>query len=161
MMRAPGDVVRIYGGDAILASDLQPPANLSFTSRYRAAIEKMLQRSQMFRRQCVRIANAPHATVVIRNLQVPAFDGPRARTSMTWLEDGRLIATVEIRPLDNVVELLAHELEHVIEQLDGVDLPVRAALSSTGVHACDDGSFETIRAVRVGQIVARETRGGG
>jgi hypothetical protein len=65
---------------------------------------------------------------------------------------------VEIRVLDHLAELIAHEIEHVIEQIDGVDLRVQSLLPGTGVRSCMDGSFETVRAVRVGRRVAQETR---
>jgi hypothetical protein len=82
--------------------------------------------------------------------------GNRARTRIVRTADGRLEAIVQLSPLDNVAELIAHELEHIIEQLDGVDLEAQASLSGTGVRTCGDGSFETIRAARVGTTVARQ-----
>jgi hypothetical protein len=84
----------------------------------------------------------------------------RARTSFWTGRDGRRYATVEIGPLDDQVELIAHEIEHVIERLDGVDLRARAALRGTGVHQCVGGNdaFETIRATRAGLAVAQEVR---
>jgi hypothetical protein len=58
------------------------------------------------------------------------------------------------------VELIAHELEHVIEQLDQIDLASLAALRDTGVrHAQGEGVvFETARATQVGLKVTREVR---
>ena len=52
------------------------------------------------------------------------------------------------------VELLAHEVEHVVEQLDGVDLA--AHLGTGQVWRGRDGGFETRRAVDVGRRVAAE-----
>jgi hypothetical protein len=75
---------------------------------------------------------------------------------MTWTRDGRLIAVVEIFPLHDYVESLAHELEHIIEQLDGVDLPGKAARRRAGVTAVSPDVFETTRATRVGQRVRSE-----
>lgn len=64
-----------------------------------------------------------------------------------------------IGSLDDQVELIAHEIEHVIEQLDGVDLRVRATLPASGVRSRDHGDeFETTRAIRVGRMVAAEVR---
>jgi hypothetical protein len=70
--------------------------------------------------------------------------------------DGRIAATVEIKALLDPVKLIAHEIEHVIEQLDGVDLRAKAALPNTGVRLCDDGAYETTRAIRAGIAVERE-----
>ena len=73
-------------------------------------------------------------------------------------DGGQLIASVEINPYGDFTELLAHELEHVIEQLDGIDLAAKATVARSGVRNCADGTFETSRAVRVGALVALEAR---
>jgi hypothetical protein len=77
---------------------------------------------------------------------------------MTRLPNGRLSAHIVISPHTNVVELIAHEFEHVIEQLDDVDLAALAARPRTGVHedAGLPGSYETVRAKHVGRKVLAE-----
>ncbi len=55
-------------------------------------------------------------------------------------------------------ELVAHEIEHILEQLDGVDLKTQAG--SGAVWKSDDGAFETRRAIEAGKRVAREIRMG-
>ena len=105
------------------------------------------------------MANAPRLTVTISNFHPLPSDRARARTAFVSSDRG-LHADVQIAPLDDQVELIAHEIEHVIEQLDGVDLRVRASLRGTGASMCENGSFETIRAVRAGLAVAREVDGG-
>ena len=133
--------------------------NLSVPSAYQPAIDQMLARSPMFRRQCLRLAGAPHLSVVVRTTH-PLTGGPRARTQISQADGSRLIATVEINPLGDFTELLAHEVEHIIEQLDGIDLAAKATVARSGVWSCADGTFETSRAVRVGTLVASEVRGG-
>jgi hypothetical protein len=125
---------------------------------YRDKIAAMVKRSVMFRRQCLRLAAAPHLTVTLRNFHHPS--GPKARTTIRRTADGRLSAIVDIQPLGDLEELIAHEIEHIIEQLDEVDLPERAALRGSGVRICGDGTFETERAIHVGRLVARQARGG-
>jgi hypothetical protein len=116
----------------------------------------MLERSPMFRRQCLRLAAAPHLAVVVR-ITHPNTAGPRARTQIR--RDGsQLTARVEINPYGDFTELLAHELEHIVEQLDGIDLAVKSNVARSGVRQCADGTFETSRAVRVGTLVALEAR---
>ncbi|MGH7465456.1 MAG: hypothetical protein ACREK1_09795 [Longimicrobiales bacterium] len=136
------------------------PANLIIPDLYRETIETMLHRSPAFRRQCLRLANAPHVTVRLRNLYYNERTASRALTRIVRTSAGGLDATVQIQPLEHLPELIAHELEHVIEQIDGVDLLAHSSLPGTGVRTQDDGSFETIRARRVGALVARETRAG-
>jgi hypothetical protein len=138
---------------------VDPPPNLSVPSAYQTAVAQMLERSPMFRRQCLRLAGAPQLAVVVRAMH-PLAGGPRARTQIARAEGGRLLATVDIGAGGDFMELLAHELEHIIEQLDGVDLQAKAAVARSGVWICVDGTFETSRAVRVGTLVASEVRGG-
>jgi hypothetical protein len=119
----------------------------------------MLRYSPTFRRQCLRIADSPRLTIVFEYFQ-PSTERVRARATVSTDADGRRTARVQIRALDDPVELIAHEVEHVIEQLDGIDLSARAAVHASGVHDCHcgNGAFETARAIRVGLDVAREAR---
>ena len=155
------DVVRVYvPAEARSAWSVTLPPNLKIPDMYRSYVESMLRRSPTFRRQCRRLANALGLTVVLRQFLTRPPDRVRAQTSFSTDRDGRLYATVETRTLEDQVELIAHEIEHVIERLDGVDLRARAALPGTGVHLCDGsgGSFETIRATRAGLAAADEVR---
>jgi len=54
----------------------------------------------------------------------------------------------------------SHEIEHVIEQLDDVDLAAQARLPDTGVHSvsADSHVYETARALRVGLKVTEEVQ---
>lgn len=151
-------VLRVYGHAEGEPPRAALPSNLTFSPMYRQTIESLLERSPGFRRQSLRIAQAEHLTVRLENLFPSGQRGSRARTRIVRTPEGRLEAIVQLSPLDDVAELIAHELEHIIEQLDGVDLHVQASLPGTGVRACADGSFETIRAARVGTMVARQLR---
>jgi len=151
--------VGVYAETLVVPDTVEIPANLSVPSGYRATIETMIERSPMFRRQCLRLVAAPHFAVVVRMLH-PFTGGPRARAQIRQGDGGRVIAVVEINPLGDFMELLAHELEHVIEQLDGIDLAAKAAVARSGVRSCAEGTFETSRAARVGSLVAVEARAG-
>jgi hypothetical protein len=84
----------------------------------------------------------------------------RARTRFWKDRNGSHYATVEIGSNDDQIELIAHEIEHVIEQLDGVDLRASAAMPASGVRLCDDSGevFETVRASRAGLAASEEVR---
>ena len=151
--------VNVYTGSHQASPAIEAPPNLTVPSGYRATIDQMLARSPLFRRQCLRLAGAPRLTVVVR-MSHPLSAGPRARTQISQMDGNRLMAIVEINPLGDFSELLAHEFEHIIEQLDGIDLAARAAVARSGVWSCADGTFETSRAVRVGALVAGEVRAG-
>ena len=136
------------------------PPNLTYALMYRELLQTMVRKSPAFRRQCQRLAYADHVTVTLRLASAGGGStAARARTNIVRSEH-RLLAAVEIKALDNAAELIAHEIEHIIEQIDGIDLKRQSLHSGKGVTECVDGSFETIRAVRVGQLVAQETRAG-
>jgi hypothetical protein len=148
--------VGVYDEPHAAPRDMAPPPNLDVPSAYQPAIVTMLERSPMFRRQCLRLAAAPQLAVVV-TITHPNHAGPRARTQIR--RDGsQLHARVEINPYGDFTELLAHELEHIIEQLDGIDLAARSGVARSGVRQCADGTFETSRAVRVGTLVSLEAR---
>jgi hypothetical protein len=83
-----------------------------------------------------------------------------ARTAMTRVDGQLRAAIVEVPGPDatQLVELIAHEFEHILEQLDGVDLAAWAGRSGVRrVGGSDrEGPFETERARQVGRLVAGE-----
>jgi hypothetical protein len=153
-------VARVYvRADPPPASSITLPQNLKVPPMYQPYVESMLRWSPTFRRQCLRLAGAPWLTVVLQQLPGGRTEMMRARTHFERDVDGRRTATMAIGSLDDQIELIAHELEHVIEQLDGVDLRARATLPETGVRSLEeDAGFETIRAVRAGRAASEEVR---
>lgn len=134
------------------------PRNLIVSRHFRALVDSMLQSSATFRQQCRRIAAAPDLTVRIELVSHNLPHGMRARTRLIARAANR-VAAVEIPALDDAVELIGHELEHVIEHLDGVDLTSHAARRDATVEASwAHGTFETMRARHVGLVVAQEVR---
>ena len=158
--RARTGVARILYADVLWHSSVVIPPNLIVPPVFRRVVDSMVRGSATFRRQCLRIANAPGMTIVLDWFHPHATDHLRARTVLSTTPDGRRYATVGIRPLDDPVELIAHEMEHVIEQLDAVDLRTLATVPTSGVRGCDcrDQGFETIRAIRAGRAAAEEVR---
>jgi hypothetical protein len=157
--RTSSTAVREYQpAQQAVSSHVVLPPNVLTSPSYRAFLESMLRKSPMFRRQCERIAAAPSLTVRIHRSTSHWRGRSRARTNIVRQPFGALIATIEIPPMDDDVELVAHEIEHVIEQLDGVDLVSNAARAGSGVDTFHEGEkvFETLRARRIGLIVARE-----
>ena len=63
-------------------------------------------------------------------------------------------AQVYLNPALNTAEFIAHEVEHILEQLDGVDLHAQAG--NGVVWKRSGGRFETERAIETGRRVARE-----
>jgi hypothetical protein len=152
---------RVYVAARSAAYDgIRLASNLTVTSLYQTVIDTMLERSPTFRRQYARISQATGLTIELRN--EPRANGLSfAWTTIFRRQDvpNQRHAVVNIVPGTRAVELIAHELEHVIEQLDGVNLREKAAWRTSGVRSCECGDkerFETERAIAVGLQVARE-----
>jgi hypothetical protein len=149
-------VHQYVAGEAI-PRQLAVPPNIDVSSKHVSMLESMLQRSPTFRRQCMRIAAERSLTVRIEIARTPSGYDSRATTQITRNADNQLHALVQIKFKD-VQELIAHEFEHIIEQLDGVDLAAHAARRHTGVKEVGRGPnvFETTRARRAGAKVVSE-----
>jgi hypothetical protein len=145
--------------DSPHSQQLAVPENISVGPKYRSFLETMLARSASFRRQCSRIAYEDSLTIHVRMVTVPLAGGVRGITSISRSSAGRIVAYVTVPHGD--VEMIAHELEHIIEQLDEVDLAQKAHRSRSGVHTTAGvrSVFETTRARHVGLRVVQEARG--
>ncbi len=136
-VRDVSPVARVYVASRAAAyNDIALPPNLIVSPIYQPIVARLLKDSPTFRRQSARIADARHLTVIVENKQSPQGSGARAWTEFSRLPGGRMVATVQMRPNSSLDELLGHEFEHVIEQLDGNELQIKARLGSTGVRQC-------------------------
>jgi len=135
-------------------ADVRLPPNLAVdTPMFRPILANMWEKSRTFRRQCARIAAAEQLTVELFADEPNEESSAPARTIIT-LRDGRpRTAHVYLRAGVHTVQLIAHEMEHIIESLDGVDLGAQTDSGSVWKHP---GGFETIRAVEMGGRVERE-----
>jgi hypothetical protein len=127
------------------------PANIE--ARILASdVMALLERSDTFRAQCARIAAAPNVRVTLT--VVATIDSARAQTAIRRYATGSLNADVELVFGENYRELLAHEFEHIIEQIDGVNLRQEAAAGRA--WQLPGGAFETRRALTAGVQALRE-----
>jgi hypothetical protein len=117
---------------------------------------KLLERSQTFRAQCRRIVEAPHLRLAIR--LIGAVQPFPVRATVRRLPSGELDTRIDLTRIPSqYAEWLGHELEHVIEHLDGVDIRGRARRFDEA-RELRPGLFETRRATQVGWRVAEEFR---
>jgi hypothetical protein len=95
------------------------------------AIRSIYDRSPSFRAQCERIAGADNLRVTVRI--DPSIPG-RCRAFTVVQQRGRQIrAEVHLPPSSDHAELLAHEFEHILEQIEGIDLRRLARVKASGV----------------------------
>ena len=155
--RSSQNVVGVYAaGESAAFERVARAPNLTVASIYQPLVEAMLARSATFRRQCARIAAARYLSVFIRS-DPPVGTRARALTLIQRLPDGRVEASVQIGFGADTGELIAHEIEHILEQLDGVDLSAKSRLRGSGVRRLTDlAAYETTRAIVTGRRVARE-----
>jgi Tol biopolymer transport system component len=140
-------------GPTAAIDSVELPLNVALGS-FQPVVETMWRRSPTFRRQCARLSAAGQLSVVLLPEDAARHPSFFARTVMTNDNGALRSAHVYITRFHNPVELIAHEFEHVLEQLDGIDLS--AHLSTGNVSRREDGALETLRATEVGRRVARE-----
>jgi hypothetical protein len=120
-------------------------------------LDDMWRGSATFRRQWTRVA-AARVRIAIAFDKSSAGESVHAQSEITRKPDLRV--RISLRLADRAaVEYLAHELEHVLEQLDDVDLAHAVASHVHGAKA--NGTppvFETRRAIVVGRLVAAEVQ---
>jgi hypothetical protein len=90
----------------------------------------MIERSASFRSQLERLAIAD-GLVVTAHLDLAITQRSyRARSVIHRLRTGEIVAVVAIGPQGSAVEWLAHEFEHILEQVEGLHLPSLAGRTS-------------------------------
>lgn len=144
----------VTAGPAHACTEL--PTTIQVDDLLAAVVDELLAASPTFSRQCERIAELPLVRVAVRMLPKGEESCCRARTTIRRYASGALIAWVEIpspRISVEYAELLGHEFEHILEQIDLVDLN---ALADRGGASRVGDAYETTRARRAGEAVAEE-----
>ena len=125
---------------------------------FRRLLATIWERSHTFRRQCARLLVEP--ALRARLFVGSSYTQTRGRAATLLMRTPTgLQAEVHIAGgsvATAVVELIGHELEHVIEQLDGVDLAGIARRAPATVWLSGPDSYETRRAIQAGRLVAAE-----
>ena len=132
------------------------PANFDVPDVLVGIVSDVYVQSETFRAQCDRLGRATNMQVSLR-LDARIRPSCRAFTVITR-KNGTLCAEVHLPPSVQMAELLGHEFEHIIEQLEHVNLRLLARVRGSGVREIDFELFETERAQRTGIIVATEVR---
>ncbi len=136
--------------------DMLPPDS-DIPAMSHSLLDEMWRGSATFRRQWTRVA-AARVRIAIAFDKSSAIDSVHAQSEITRKPDLRV--RISLRLADRAAtEYLAHELEHVLEQLDEVDLAHAVASHVHGAKA--NGTppvFETRRAIVVGRLVAAEVQ---
>jgi hypothetical protein len=142
-----------------IAEPLELPHNLRVPSNMRPTLERMLRRSATFRRQIATLARKPAVRVSVVYGGLRGDKHYHALSTVRKHEWGAMVVDTTIFVPSDLVEIIVHELEHVCEQMEGVDLPALSRRRGVGVYNLN-GHYETDRAIRAGQNATREYQGG-
>lgn len=150
----------VSAADHVVADPAAAPPidRLQLTREIRARVDQMRRMSATFRLQYQRVVESPQLLLRARLDPALVQRSYRARTQMVRYTSGLIVATIDIGPGAHQAEWIAHEFEHVLEQLDGVDLPALAGHAAPGVWFSAGNMIETNRAVRAGRAVLDEMR---
>lgn len=131
------------------------PPNIQVTEALAPTVADLLLKSPSFERQCHRLGR--EAAAVIRVRMTPAMPRDYFAFSEIRRSGGKILGIdVVIATRADHALALAHEFEHILEQLEGWDLPALAQQSGTGVRQLYNGSYETRRAISAGHQARRE-----
>jgi hypothetical protein len=138
------------------------PRNILAAKDLRPSITRLISQSRILRAQCLRIAASPETRVTVTLSLSPMDAEARARSVARRYQTGLLIVDIQLPPASrDFAELLAHEFEHVLELIDGVDFKALARAGGGQVsEKRSDGSFESERARRAGILAAAEVSAG-
>lgn len=131
------------------------PSNIQVSRDLDSTLDELLAGSPSFVAQCERLARQRRLDIRVR--LVPSM--PREYYALSDIHrnrDGHLAIDIRISARSDYALALVHEFEHVLEQLDGWDLPELARQGGTGVRKLHNGAFETRRAIEAGRRARRE-----
>lgn len=152
--------IDVVMADAIGAGVVEPAqlAAITVDGQLQGLVDALRDRSVAFRRQWQRLRRFWRLHLRIELAARSPVAGTHAATTITRLADGSVVAVVSIPGGPRLAELLGHEIEHVLERLDGVRVDTQHELGDRSVSR-QSGTFETVRAARAGRLVLAEYQG--
>lgn len=140
------------------AASTRLPPNIRVESDLLPRVRVMLRRSPTFREQCQRLADNPWVHVRVR-VEPTYFErrSYRAYSVIQRPQTNLIVAIVTLQGMADPAIWVSHEFEHVIEQVEAVDLDSLAD-GRRQAWRSGDGMFETARAIRAGETVIDEVR---
>jgi hypothetical protein len=131
------------------------PRNLRVPENMRPMLKRMLQTSSTFRRQIAVLSAKPAVRVSVAYGGLRGDRNYHALSTVRKHEWGAMMVETTVFVPTDLVEIIAHEMEHICEQVEGVDLRSLSRMKGEGVYDLN-GHYETARAIRAGQAVTRE-----
>lgn len=133
--------------------------NIWMTRDLTAIVDELWRDSPTFRAQCARIGRARPGLQVAMAIDpwLRLSFNTRATATIRRYSSGFTFVRVSL-PVERseLEELIPHELEHIIEYLEGIDLTGAAQTNRGGYYLTSDRRVETDRAIAMGRRVRRE-----
>ena len=130
------------------------PCWLVIPQELREVVGLAWDHSPTFRHQCQTLG-AAGAVLLVQSSRKVASAGAQIGLS----PEGVLVARILVCRCPKAAEYLAHELEHVLERVEGVNYLMELGRVGSGVTQ-SAGAFETVRADTAGRRVAAEMDAG-
>ena len=137
------------------------PDSVQFCPEILTRVEQMLAQSATFRGQFRRVVERPRLVLTATIDPALVNRSFRARSTIRRYDSGLMVVTMVIAPGAHLDEFIAHEFEHVLEQLEGLNLREMAERREAGAWFSGPDTVETNRAMRAGRAVSDEMRGHG
>jgi hypothetical protein len=133
------------------------PSNIWVQQDLRETMTALWETSPTFRAQCEKIgAQRRYHVHIVTDASMVLHRRCRAQCTMRTFTSGLVMARIAVPDKHELNELIPHELEHVIEHIDGVDLRRILVKGGAGVFEVGDGRLETARAISAGRKVRDE-----
>ena len=140
-------------GAVVMTTPPELPCRLGFPKLIARQVRELWAYSPTFRQQCLKIGDA--GAIVAVGVSPLRIHGARAMSKIGRTEGRMIYASVILTDVRLVAEDLPHELEHVLEQIEGVDL--RAGVRTGRAHWVSSAEgYETERARKAGLRARRE-----
>ena len=130
------------------------PANVFLLHDIEEPLQRIYESAPSFRAQCARIAAAKGLRVTVRI--DPRMPSQCRAFTLVRRSGTQIFADVHLRPSSNHAEMLAHEFEHILEQIEGLNLRTLSRVKGSGVREVEYAVFETERAQSAGEAIAEE-----
>jgi hypothetical protein len=133
------------------------PNNIVVQPELRETVARLWAGSPTFRAQCLKIGERSlYRVAVVVEPSISLNRNCRAQCVLRVYSTGFVMARVMVPKSRELPELIAHELEHIVEHIEGVDVARNVSRFGAGAYDAGRGRIETVRAIQAGRQVRDE-----
>jgi hypothetical protein len=137
------------------------PKNIVVQPELRETVARLWAGSPTFRAQCLKIGERSlYRVAVVIEPKISLNRNCRAQCVLRVYSTGYVMARVMVPKNHELPELIPHELEHIVEHIDGVDVTRNVRKYGAGAFDAGRGLIETVRAIHAGRQARDELDAG-